>query len=214
MHKEQYIKIREAGRILSEKIFPEGAKNKIEYAAKKLDLWSNERKTLMFDDESDMEAFAEYLIYQPDKKGTTVLDNFYESDIELSDFEEDYLEGMVDSYASLFAIQEVDADNATLILKDELDKDAKVYSLMDINLSQTAKPDILIYTRLLPIEDVFISSGLSFIYHPQYKTNMMNHISSLRFRKRRKLTSSDLFILCYKKNNEYGMAMETTTSYE
>jgi len=213
MQKEQYIKIREAGRILSEKVLPKGAKNKIDYAAKKFDLWSNERNALMFDDESDVEVFAEYLIYQPDKKGAIVLDDFYESDIELSDLEEDYLKGMINSYASLFTVQQISEDN-TLILKDELDNEAKEYTMMDINLSQTARPDILIYSRLLPIEDVFVSSGLSFIYHPQYKTSIMNHMSSLRFRKRRKLTASDLFILFYKKNKEFGFDMETSTSYK
>lgn len=214
MQKEQSIKLRNAGRILGEKIIPTGKKDQLDYVAKQLGFWDNKRNAIVMDAESDMDVFAEYLIYQPTKKGAIVLDDFYESDIELSDLEEDFLEAMVNSYASLFTIQKVDPDSSTLVLKDELDKDNKEYTMMDINLSQTAKVETMMYTRLLPVEDVFISSGLTFAYYSKYLNNMINHVSSVRFRKRRKLTEADLIILCHKKYNEYGIEMKTTASYE
>lgn len=214
MDKEQYMKIRNAGRALSEKLMAKGVKDNTEFVAKKLGFWDHKNNTLVMDMNRDTDVFAEYLIYQPNKKGNIVLDDFYESDVELSDLEEDFLEAMVDSFASLFTIEEVDPVNATMVIKDELDKDLKKYTLMDINFSQTAKVGFLMYGRLLPFEDIFMSSGLTFIYYAQYKDKMMNNLSSLRFKKRRKLTDSDMFILCHKKYNEYGIATETRTSYK
>jgi len=77
--------------------------------------------------------------------------------------EEDILKALASSYTSLFEIKEIIKDEKTVILKDQL-RDAEGVKLMDISLSQTATPQMLIFARIVPFEDFNMTSGISFIF--------------------------------------------------
>jgi len=202
---EEYINLREAGKQVTSKMFTTTKREQILYAAKKLDFLDEEDKQkIVMEDDSDFDVLTDYVIYSKGKKGECVLDDFYESDIELTDEEEDYLDGMINNYASLFVVKETEPENSIVVLMDVLAEGTKEYRLMDINLSETASLNMLFFTRLLELDDAYITSGVSFYFEESYKLKVINDIKSFKFRKRRKLTNNDLFLLCLKKSKQYG----------
>ncbi len=81
-------------------------------------------------------------------------------------------------------------------------------TMFDIGISSTGIEGFMFYTRLIPIQDVYISSGVSFAFQAEVKERLLDDISFLRLKKRRKLSSADLFILTYKKSKIYGVETE------
>jgi len=209
MQIEEYKKIRKTGKELALKIFKTHNTNQLNYAAKKLNLWSEKPQTLIFDSETDVDILTDFLIYCKGKKGEIVLDDFYESDVQLSDEEEDFLDGMINNYTSLFVLKETDAEKGIIILEDVLSKNSAEYTLIDINLSQTGNINMMFYTRILPVNNVYITSGVSFYFSNIFKDKIINDIRSFRFKKRRRLNPTDLFLLCYQKSRQYGQSIQT-----
>src|SRR5690606_17514996 len=75
-------------------------------AGKRLGLWH--RGIMMADREEDWHVLMDFIIYERDDAGQRLIEQFYESDVELTDLEEEILEGQVEHHASLFEIVEVD----------------------------------------------------------------------------------------------------------
>ncbi len=115
----------------------------------------------VFEKEEDGDALSDYLIYEKDKKGQRLIDQFYDSDIELTDDEEEFLEGQINNYPSLFEVVKTDSLSHTVLLKDILNKDMPEVTMFDVGVASTGMTGFIFYTRLLPIQDVYISSGVS-----------------------------------------------------
>ncbi len=111
---------------------------------------------------------------------------------------------MINFYSSLFEVKHIDSNTQTLVLEDLLDPDNE-YLLMDIGMSQTAKVGYIFYTRLIPIRDIKMTSGMTFVFQNSYKENLLSAISLAKFKKRRKLTSTEMFLLIHEKNRKYGL---------
>lgn len=92
---------------------------------------------------------------------------------------------------------------------DLLDNDRKEYQLMDIGLSKTAPVGFVLFTRLIPIRDINMTSGATFRFKSMYKDKLLSAISLATFQKRRKLNSNEIYVLMHNKNGQFGM--ETIT---
>ncbi len=202
---EEYKKIRNKATEFVYKIlkFKESNRNDMIFAAKKLGFWNGEE--MIFKDEDESDILMDYLVYEKDKKGRRLINLFYDSDIELSDEEEEILQGQVDFHSSLFEIKDFDRDNYEVTLIDLLDKERKVYKLTDMGFSHTCSLGSILYTRLIPIRDIYMTSGVSFGFKQKMKDRVLKDISSERFKKRKNLNSSDLYVLLYKKMKIYGI---------
>jgi len=202
---KEYKNVRNKAKDLSSKILDikNSERNELIYAAKLLGFWNG--NSMIFDSEDESDIMLDFLIYERNKQGVKCIDKFYDSDIKLDDLEEDILEGMVNYHSSLFEIQDINKDNAILTLIDLFDKNHKEFKLIDVGLSQTSTIGLLIYSRLLPIQDFSITSGMSFGFAPSVIDRILSDISNAQFKKRRMLNSTDLFVLCHQKNKQYGL---------
>ena len=210
---EDYKIIRNKGKTLAYKILDYKKSNRedIIFAGKVLGFWDG--AAMAFDKEEESDVLMDYLIYEKNKHGNRLINSFYDSKIAFSDLEEEILQGQVDYHSSLFEIVDIDTVNCEIILTDLLDKNNTVYKLMDLGLSQTGRIGLLVYTRLIPIRDINMTSGVSFGFVAKVKDRILNDILIERFKKRRKLDSTDLFILTHKKSKIYGLdivKIETT----
>lgn len=97
----------------------------------------------------------------------------------------------------------------TLVLADLLDNNRKEYLLMDIGMSKTAPVGFVMFTRLIPIRDINMTSGVSFGFENKYKDKLLSAISLATFQKRRKLNSNEIYILMHNKNRQFGMETRT-----
>jgi len=176
----------------------------LKYAGKRLGFWDGYQ--MVFESEEETDTLMNYIVFEKNKQGRRLIDAFYESDIDISSVEKEILEGAVNSIFSLFEITDLDPYHYEITLKDVLENDHQLYTLMDTGLSQTARKGFLLFTRLMPVRDIYITSGVSFPFESSQKERIFNDISMEKFKKKKKrLNSSDLYILFSKKSKTYGI---------
>ena len=163
----------------------------------------------VFDSDEEIDTLTEFLIFEKFNKNTPMVSRFYKSNSELPDLETENMKGMLNFHASLFEVQGVDSNSNTLVLVDLLDSNRKEFTLMDIGLSHTSHAGLIFYTRLLPIEDIYMTSGVSFGFENNFKDKLLGVISLAGFKKRNKLTTTEMFIMMYKKYQQFGMNIKT-----
>lgn len=205
MKLNEYRDIRESGRELGAEIFKhttENHKSDLMTAAKLLGFWNG--KMMVFEKEMDTETLMDFMVFEKMTQKAPSFIRYAESEPELNDLQQENMNGIISNYSSLFEAKYIDSINNTLILEDLLDLDNE-YLLMDIGLSQTAKIGYVFYMRLIPIRDINMTSGMSFIFENSFKDKLLAAISLAKFKKRRKLTSTEMFILIHEKNRLYGM---------
>jgi len=206
---DDYRAIRQMGKDLTSKIFEFALINKEEmiYAAKLLGFWNG--RLLVFDSDEDMNVVTDFLIFEKLKQNIPVFKRFLDSHPELDDLEQLNMKGILNYHSSLFEITSIDSKSSTLILTDLLDLNHKQFQLMDINLSKTSSVGLILYSRLLPIQDINMTSGVSFGFEKSYKDKLLSTISLASFKKRRKLTGTEMFLLIHEKNRQYGVETRT-----
>ena len=79
---------------------------------------------------------------------------------------------------------------------------------MDVGISQSTSVGLIFYTRLLPIGDVYMTSGVSFGFDRSYKDKLFSAISLATIKRKKKLTSTELFLLFHKKSQQYGIKIK------
>jgi len=87
----------------------------------------------------------------------------------------DILNGMLKNHVSLFEIIDIDKDKSILRLKDQVTN--QIHSLMDINFSLTAEKGMLISTRLIPIQSINMTSGLTFQFQKEKRLKILTDLS-------------------------------------
>lgn len=164
---------------------------------------------MVFDSESDSETMMDLLVFEKITPNLPACKRFYMSNPEQNDLQQEHMNGILNNYPSLFEVKSIDSIGNTLVLEDLLDASRKEYVLMDIGMSKTARLGFIHYTRLIPIRDINMTSGVSFIFDKIYKDKLLSAFSLAAFKKRRKLTSVEMFILMHEKNRQFGMETRT-----
>jgi hypothetical protein len=206
MQLKEYRAIREAGIELGQKIFNLSTgifKNELISAAKLLHMWDG--KIIVFDAESDTEILMDFMVFEKPTQNAPAYQRFYDSKPELTGLQRENMNGILNFYSSLFEVKHIDSINNMLVFVDLLDANRKEYELMDVGLSQTASVGYIFYTRLIPIRDINMTSGMAFVFENIFKDKLLSAISLVAFKKRRKLTSTEMFLLIHEKNCQYGL---------
>ena len=203
MTTKKYKKIREVYSKFVYKVLDtdkEGRENLIN-AGKKLKFWDGNQ--MVFETEEETNVLVDYLLYEYNGRSNRLVDHYQNEQINLNSMEKEILQGMVDNHNSLFKVQEIDKEKSILNL---LDTQSKLeYKLKDISFSQTIEEGILMYTRLIPIEDIFMTSGLSFCFNGGNRLKLLTLIS-------RQYQNSEieetLFEKMHRCNKSYGIEIE------
>ncbi len=176
MTTEEYILFREVGKNLNNKILnaKPNIKNDIDLTAKILKVKKNGQIDIESDNDTDF--FFDFLIYEKISRGMTVLEYFYQNGTDLIELEEEILEGQINSFSSLFEISNIVTEKHEVTLTDILNAKSPNYQLMDLNFSKMAKTNMLIYTRLIPLRDTYISSGVNFVFNINSKEVILKQL--------------------------------------
>ena len=141
---------------------------------------------MVFDSETDSETMMDLLVFEKVTSNAPACKRFQLSNPKLNALQQEHIDGILNNYSSLFEVISIDSIGNTLVLEDLLDANRKEYVLMDIGLSKTARLGFIFYTRLIPIRDINMTSGVSFIFERIYKDKLLSAISLAAFKKRRK----------------------------
>lgn len=120
-------------------------------------------------------ALLDFTIFDYKINGKSFIAQYQE---EVNKNEKKMLENLLSSQTSLFKVKSVFIREHALIL-DDLLNDQNDLKLIDISLSQTTKPEMLLFTRLLPFKQFKITSGVNFAFQKNLKEELVNEYASL-----------------------------------
>lgn len=117
-----------------------------------------QNNTLCFQNDAEIAVFSDYSYYQPDDIGKTAVERYVEANPPLKgSLREVVLKAMLQARYSVFEVTEA-IPGYGVITKDIIFMDSGF--IMDINLSHSATPDLLLAGRILAVDKRFsITSG-------------------------------------------------------
>jgi hypothetical protein len=127
---------------------------------------------LAYEFESQMPAHFEFSLYEYRRNGTTAAERYLEEERWGSETEREILKATVDAVPSLFEVESVSESDPRLTVTDLLN-DREERTLLDINLSQTAEPGVVLFFRPVRYDQVTTTSGVSFPFPGEKKTHLL-----------------------------------------
>ena len=165
---EKYKRIRSVAQQLTDRLQKHLPKFALLRAAKDLGLMGP-KGILTFDVESETSFFIDRSFFDIYWEGKNLIGHFIESEDyeQLTAEEQLVVQGMTQTYYSLFENVEVNRYDATLKLVDLLGEET--FTITDINMSQTALEGYLQATRITKKGDFYMTTGASCPFAPNQK---------------------------------------------
>ncbi|MDC1105403.1 hypothetical protein OAT16_01780 [Prolixibacteraceae bacterium] len=157
-------------------------------SAEMLDLWKS--NSLTYKEEEDKIIFFEFSFYEKlSSKGSQISQYKEENDSAIASL-------MSKSIHSLYEVISCNRETNEVILKDLIDEDVTI-TLIDINLSHSNASGLLFYTRLIPFDNYFISTGVTLTFSKEDANKALLQKSKIELKKRRKLSSREQYQWAY-----------------
>jgi len=202
-HLERYQRYREQGRELHSKIFDAYLdRDVIDETAQLLNL-DRDGDDLLYDTEEEQSVHMDFILHEYRQNGTTFVERYRDETGDDSELEQELLDALVRAETSLFRVTEIDASASQVVLKDVLNGEDGI-KLTDRNFSQTAEPDVLLFLRLVRLEDLTMTSGLSFAFRPSAEEHLISVYNQVLEQTSRP-ESMSRFITFHKLNRKYGL---------
>lgn len=159
-------------KLVNDKIFKSLGKEILLNAARILDM-TDENDNIMFTDENQMGALMDFAIHELRIDGKNAIEIYIETYGYENEMEKKVLNALRDSYTSLYRIVNISEDKNMLFIKDLL-RDVRNTRLTDIGLSKSCDTNMLIFTRILPFEELSMTSGASFLFEAELEPKMLS----------------------------------------
>ncbi len=173
MNHNEYLEIKQVQTDLINKIpsFKPGIKADYITCAKLLGYWKN--NNLDIEGDSDFIIFSDFAIFEKTGRGVTPLDYFYEYYSELTELEEEFLEGIINNYSSLFEIVNINIENHEVTLRDLFNENENII-LLDSVISTKFNINDLFFLRVFPFRDKHLIIFLPFHFDSRYKKRLLD----------------------------------------
>lgn len=198
----EYRAYRNAAMSLNNKIMDNALKKEdFQEAGRRLGILKED--IFVFKDEEESNVLMDFALYDIRTSGRSAVEAYQELGETGSSLEKEILQGMASSYTSLFKIESISVSENILVLRDLLNNIGGI-KLIDIAFSQSAVRGLLLFIRLVPFKDLYMTSGISFIFPPDIKIALLREykkamsIADVR-------DSAARFIFFYKMNEICGM---------
>lgn len=161
-------------------------------------------KTLTLDSEEEMSAVMDFLLHDYRVEGKNLVER-YQAEIGFTNPEDEAIaQAWLSSSTSLFQVTDVIPADNLVILSDRLHGQDGI-ELMDLSFSQTTYPGLLLFARLVPLPELNMTSGNTFVFAPEREKHILTKYKTLA----KKITVDDerikRFICFFKLNRTYGM---------
>lgn len=159
---ERYRRYREVGRELNTKILSECTDHEVILESAQLLGIERDGDAILYDVEPHMTVHYEFLLHEYRQNGQTAVETYYDQGRWETETERTILEALLEAETSLFEITAIDDTDKHLIVTDLLNDDDDEFRMIDVNLSETAEPGVLLFSRLVPYDGFNMTSGISF----------------------------------------------------
>jgi hypothetical protein len=207
-----YQRLREAGRELCGEILKVIPKDVLIATASELGLWKN---GILVAEEGETDIMADRLIFDKRWNGKSTLQHFEERTpaAGLPDAARRFIAAMARGRFSLFAIWETQPGNHA-VLWDRLaerrtGQPQPLLKLLDVGISKTGLPGMLLATRILDAGEFSMTSGVSFPFAPEAEGDILAYLreKELGYRKRRQDLRENYSLYFFRLHRRFGVAV-------
>lgn len=160
-------------------------------------------KVFMFDNDNDIGIINDYVNNEIILDGKRGYEIYIETASELSYEDVEFLNALKKSRTSFFIVEKTIPTENIIVLLDMLTNE-KV-EVMDINFSQSNSVGVMLFTRIIPIDDIYIFSGMALFVYDNIQPET---VFRLFRRELKKIKVDDLegrkYIAAYKVYKSYG----------
>jgi hypothetical protein len=132
------------------------------------------RGVMVFDSEDETSVLMDRIIYDLRRGDKNIFACLIEEHAaqDFSEIERQLLAGKSQAWYSLFAVKAANHSKGSLQMEDLINKSGP-FKVYDIGMSQTAEAGILIATRLIPIQDWYMTTGVSFRFASRHAADLL-----------------------------------------
>lgn len=127
---------------------------------------------LAYEFESQMAVHFEFALYEYRREGTTAAKRYLEEEHWEDEIEREILEATIAADPSLFEVTSVSDSNPRLTVTDLLNDGE--HTLVDVNLSRTAEPGIVLFFRPVHYDEFTTTSGVSLPFPGDEKAHLLD----------------------------------------
>ena len=130
--------------------------------------------TICFDDPNDMDRLQDFIYFEKHRDGSTSSGKILESGFPFSTEETTFLRAATAAETSLFEIVDLRRSEHSLLLRDLLREDAPEKWIIDIAFSKSPCMGVMLFCRLLEMDDFAFTSGASLAFAPEEKAFLLS----------------------------------------
>jgi hypothetical protein len=161
--------------------------------------------TLVVESEEETNAFMDFSFHEYLVGGKTVTQIYQETIGGENQDEKEILVNWLKSYTSLFKVVDVLKDEKQLVLVDLFSSEEVEIRLFDVSFSQSVLPGLLLFTRLVPFQDVHITSGIAFAFQEATEKILFKKYKAMSQKVKSEVESIQRFVTFFKLNRSHGM---------
>ncbi len=159
---EKYKKYRKVGMNLNNKIMETSLDHDIIMEAARLLGIARGENVLMFETEDESSVLMDFILNDYRVNSQSIIAIYRDKMGWENEIEKEILEALLSAYTSLFRITSI-SKGEKIVLEDLINRKEGI-ELIDINLSKYGVPGLLLFTRIVPLKDFNMTSGVSFAF--------------------------------------------------
>jgi hypothetical protein len=206
MFLKQYNQLRHVGMRFSEEI-PRiyGLKESLPEIIRVLGI--GQGRQLLLENEEEINFMIDFYLHEFLSNGRTMLERYRTDQPDLEPIEITYLDAAKASHTSLFKVTDINPTESSLTVIDLLSSSNQPLSVINVNLSKTAKPDYVIFSRLLPNEQFNAFSGMYAVFDEGSDRALLKRYKVMKKRVKSDRESVQRFVACFKLNRVLGITI-------
>lgn len=208
MSLKQYNRLRRIGQHLSEEI---PKLYSVEKSIPKIirTLGIGQGQQIVLENEEEINFIIDFYLHELLSNGQTMLERYRTDHPNLRAMEIAYVDAAKDSYTSLFKITDLNPTESSVTVIDLLRPSDQPLSVININLSKTARPGYVIFSRLLPYEQFNAFSGMFAVFNEGSDRALLKRYKVMKRRVKSDRESVQRFVACFKLNRILGIEILT-----
>jgi hypothetical protein len=164
-----------------------------------------ENKEIVLESPTEQDAHMDFFVYGEIFNGSSKLAIYKKKHNEENNEDHKLMKVMEKSDTSLYEVVEIDRENKTVLFKDVLHPSNEVFKVVDTGMSETLNENILVFTRLLHLENFSMTSGLIFIFRREHQEYLLRRSRKIAKKLENGNDSDKRFIAFFELNRRDGM---------
>jgi hypothetical protein len=206
MDSKQYNQLRRVGKHLSEEI-PKiyGIEESLPVITRLMGVGHGQK--IVLENDEEINFLIDFYLHEFLSNGRTMLERYRADYTDLEAIEIKYLDAAKASYTSLFEVKNVNSTESTVTVIDLLSSSEDPLSVININLSKTAKLGYVIFSRLLPYDEFNAFSGMYAVFDEGNNRGLLKRYKVMKKRIKSDRDSVQRFVACFKINRVLGITI-------